>query len=59
MNFGHRQSSGQLLKQRLGLDQIFRIEAFGEPVIDRLQQIERFLALTLRLPQPREAGRGA
>ena len=36
MTFGHRQSSCQLVEQRFGVNQIFRIEAFGEPIVDRL-----------------------
>ena len=39
--------------------QILGIETFGEPVIDWLQQIERFLVLALYLPQPRERTGGA
>ena len=34
--FVPRQSSRQFLDQRFGIDQIFRIEAFGEPIVDRL-----------------------
>ena len=32
----HRQSLRQLLKQRFGFGQIFRVEAFGKPVVNRL-----------------------
>ena len=35
--FRRAQTSRQLLKQCFSLDQIFRIEAFGEPVVNRLQ----------------------
>ena len=49
----------QLIEQRLRLFQVERLEAFGEPVVDRCEQIVGFLALTLRLPQAREAGRRA
>ena len=34
--FGRRQSWRQFLDQRFGIDQIFRVEAFGEPIVDRL-----------------------
>ena len=44
---GRRQSSRQLLEQRFGVNQIFRIEAFGEPIVNRFQQIECFFVLTL------------
>ena len=46
-----RQSLRHLLKQRLGFDQIFCVEAFGEPVINRGEQVARFVAFTLRLPR--------
>ena len=59
MTFGHRQSSRQLVEQGLGIDQIFRIEAFGEPVVNRREQVVRFFSFALVLPQSRKAGRGA
>ena len=45
--FGRRQSLRQLVEQHFGVDQIFRIEAFGEPVVNRLQQIECLFAFAL------------
>ena len=48
--FGQCYSSRQFLKQRFGFDQIFRIEAFGEPVVNGRKQIVRFVALALHLP---------
>ena len=48
--------SREFVQQRIGFDQIFRIEAFGEPVVDGREQIVRFLAFALRLPQSRKAG---
>jgi hypothetical protein len=42
-----KMSCTQRLEQRLGFDQIFRVEAFGKLVVHRLQQIERFVALAL------------
>ena len=35
------------------------IEAFGEPAVDRGEQVADYGALTLIAPQPGEAGRGA
>ena len=46
-----RQSSRHLLKQRFGFKQIFCVDAFGEPVINRGEQVARFVAFTLRLPR--------
>ena len=57
--FGQWYSSRQFLKQRLRLDQIFRIEAFGEPVVDGRKQIVSLLPFSLALPEPSEARRGA
>jgi hypothetical protein len=37
----------QLIEQRLGLFQIARVEAFGEPVVDRSKQFARLLRLAL------------
>src|SRR5262249_32536983 len=39
--------------------QVLGVESLGEPIVDRLQQTERFLAPALALPQPGETGRGA
>ena len=40
-------SGVQLIEQRLGLFQIKRVEAFGEPAIDRSEKIAGFLPLAL------------
>ena len=45
--------------QRFGLLQVRRVKPFGEPVIDRSQQIVRFLPLALLLPQPAQTHRRA
>ena len=59
MTFGHRQSSGQVLKQRFSVFQIFRAETFGKPVVNRREQVVRFFSFALVLPQSRKAGRGS
>src|SRR5271154_1483149 len=51
--------SRQLLEQRLGFFQVERIEAFGEPAIDRSEKIAAFLPLALIAPEPREACGGS
>ena len=38
-------SSGQLVEQGLGLLQIERVEAFGEPAVDRSEQIAGLIPL--------------
>jgi hypothetical protein len=38
-------SNGQLVEQRLGLFEIERVEAFGEPAVDRSEQITGLGAL--------------
>src|SRR6516165_7942708 len=43
----------------LSLFQIGGVEAFGEPAIDRREQVVRFAAATLVAPEPGEAHRGA
>src|SRR6476659_4518403 len=48
----------ELVQQRLGLLQDWRIEAFGEPAIDRREQVTRFRALALATPQPGKADGG-
>jgi CreA protein len=45
----------QCLQQRLGILEIGRVEALGEPAVDRRQQVVSLLALTLLLPQASEA----
>src|SRR5262245_15292852 len=51
----HWSLSSECLKQRLGLLEVGGIKAFGEPVIDLLQQCTGFDALTLALPQACQA----
>src|SRR5262249_48565084 len=51
--------SGQLVEQRLRLDEIARVEALGEPGVDGRQQGTGLGGLALTLPEPREARRGA
>ena len=45
----------QFLNQRLHLLQVFRVKAFGEPVVDLRQHLPGFGVLALTLPQAREA----
>ena len=52
-------SCPELLQQRLGLPQVERVEAFGEPVIDRGEKIVGPLSFTLIAPEPRHARRCA
>src|SRR5262249_52927595 len=52
-------STGVALRQRVqkcpGLLQVRGVKALGEPPVDRGQQVVRFLALALALPQARQA----
>jgi hypothetical protein len=52
-------SNGQLIEQRLGLLQIARVEALGEPVVDRSEKIAGLIPLALIAPEARHAHRGA
>ena len=52
-------SSGQLVEQRLSLLQIERVEAFGEPAVDRSEKIAGLIPLALIAPEPRHAHRRA
>jgi tetratricopeptide (TPR) repeat protein len=56
---GLAQSSSKLVKQRLGLFQIERVEALGEPAVDRSEQIVGLIPLALMAPEPRHAHRRA
>src|SRR5262249_24403132 len=51
--------SGQLVEQRLRLDEVTRVEAFGEPGVDGRQQRPSLGRTVLVAQQPREARRGA
>jgi len=51
--------SRQLVEQRLGIFQIARVEAFGEPAIDRSEKIAGLIPLALIAPEPRHARRRA
>ena len=46
-------SGVQVVEQGLGLFQIERVEAFGEPAIDRSEKIAGVIPLGLIAPQPR------
>jgi hypothetical protein len=48
-------SCGQRVEQDLGLLQIARVEAFGEPIIDRSEKVACLAWLTLIAPEPRHA----
>ena len=52
-------SGVQLIEQRLGLLQIERVEAFGEPAIDWGEKIAGLIPLALIAPEPRHAHRRA
>jgi hypothetical protein len=52
-------SRRQRVEQYLGLFQVERVEAFGEPAVDGREQIAGRVALALIAPQPRHAHRGA
>src|SRR2546426_10901313 len=47
--------SPQLVQQCPGLTEVSRVKPLGEPIVDRRQQVARFLALALLLPQPAQA----
>jgi hypothetical protein len=49
----------QLIEQSLRLLQIARVEAFGEPPVNRSKQFARLLHLALVAPEPRHAHCGA
>jgi hypothetical protein len=55
----HPGSSRQLLQQRLRLFQIERIEALGEPAVDRSEQLAGLIPLALIAPESGKAGSGA
>ena len=46
---------GQLVEQGLSLLQIERVEALGEPAVDRCEQIASLIPLALITPEPRHA----
>jgi hypothetical protein len=46
---------GQFLQQLLGVLQVGRIKALGEPAVDRCQEIVSGFSLALLLPQATEA----
>src|SRR5689334_14697457 len=49
----------QLIEQRLGVFQIARVEAFGEPAVDRREETAGLAGPALLAPKPGEAGGGA
>jgi hypothetical protein len=51
--------SGQLVEQPFGLFEVSGVEPFGEPVVDRGQQVVCFTDLPLIAQQPRITGCGA
>ena len=50
--------SRQLVEQRLSLFQVDGVEAFGEPAIDRREQVARFGVAALVTAEPGEARGG-
>jgi hypothetical protein len=53
--FRNSLSGMQFVEQRLGFLQIAHVEAFGEPAIDRSEQLASLLGFALVAPEPREA----
>jgi hypothetical protein len=49
----------EFLQQHLGLLEVSRVKALGEPAVDRRQQLVGCCALALALPQPAQAQRRA
>src|SRR5439155_20563566 len=49
----------QVLQQRPRVLQVARVEAFGEPGVERGEERAGRVALALALPEPRQAGGGA
>jgi hypothetical protein len=49
----------QIVEQGLSLFQIERVEAFGEPTVDRSEQITSLISLAVIALEPRHAHRGA
>src|SRR5262245_12192318 len=54
-----RSRSPDLIEQRLRVDQVARVEAFGEPGVERGEEGARGVAFTLIPPEAGEAGGGA
>jgi len=52
-------SSRQFVEQRLCLSKIGRVEAFGEPAVDRREKVAGFGVAALVAAEPDEPGRGA
>src|SRR5713101_5627120 len=44
--FAQPASCGQFFQQRPGFDQVLRVEAFGEPIVDGRQQVARGISLS-------------
>ncbi len=51
--------SAQLLEQRLGVLEVGGVEALGEPVVDRREEVVGLVHVALIAPQAGEAGRSA
>ena len=49
----------QLIKQRLRLLQIERVEPFGKPAVNRSEKLASLIPFPLVAPEPAEAGSGA
>jgi hypothetical protein len=57
--FRNSLSGVELIKQRLGVLQVARVETLGEPAVIRSEEIAGLLAFTLDAPKPGEAQGGA
>lgn len=44
------------MQQRFGILQIRRVKSFGEPMVDRCQEVMGFVAFALLVPESSEAG---
>jgi hypothetical protein len=53
------QDSRQFFQQRFGFQEVRGVKALGEPAINLRQELLRFYALALLLPQPTQARRGS
>src|ERR1700730_4062263 len=52
-------SCGELFQQRLGLFEDWRVKPFGEPVVDRREEVTGFGTIALIAPEAGKGGGGA
>ena len=51
-------NSGKLVEERLGVLQVLGVEAFGEPLVDRREEVSGLVGFALTEPEPRQLRRG-